>query len=129
MIYSHWIAYVCQDCRQVITDLRTLDGRYPEDCLTVADLCRVLIDVESNRRHEINMALARSLADDKGEYLARIADYQGPPQPEPVADDRPHDPDRPFPDGSGRGPEYPGRPGSGAWIRAKSVAGAAGLDA
>lgn len=75
VIRSHRIAYICQDCRLVITDLRTLDARYPEDSLTIADLRQVLTAVEPNRRHDTDMVLARSLADEKDEHLARIADY------------------------------------------------------
>ncbi|CAN5121565.1 hypothetical protein BH10PSE1_BH10PSE1_13820 [soil metagenome] len=72
---SYRVVYICQDCRQVVTDLRTIDPSYSENALTVTDLRAVLTAVEPNRKHQIDATAARSRADGNFEHLALIDDY------------------------------------------------------
>lgn len=72
---SYRFVYICQDCRQIITDLRTIDRTYSENALTISDLRAVLVSVEPNRRHEIDAAAARRRADANFEHLSLIEDY------------------------------------------------------
>jgi rubredoxin len=72
---SYRVAYICQDCRQVVTDLRSVDASYSENALSISDLRDLVTDIEPNRKHEVDIRAARTRADGNHEYLALIEDY------------------------------------------------------
>lgn len=72
---SYKVVYICQDCRQIITDLRTVDPACSENALTISDLRAVLVSVEPNRRHDVDAVAARDRASRNNDYLSLIDDY------------------------------------------------------
>lgn len=72
---SYRVVYICQDCRQVVTDLRSIDASYSENALSISDLRDLATDIAPNRKHDVDMPAARARADENSEYLGLIDDY------------------------------------------------------
>ena len=72
---SYRVVYICQDCRQVVTDLRSIDASYSENALSISDLRDLVTDIAPNRKHDVDIPAARARADENSEYLGLIDDY------------------------------------------------------
>lgn len=74
-IGAHRTAYICQDCRNIITKLQRLHPGTPDGALTPSDLSNVLITIDTNSDHEVDYEKAFQLASANQELVLATEDY------------------------------------------------------
>lgn len=70
----HW-AWICKDCRQIVTDTKQTGQNLIDDCLSVADVRTLLITVQPHERPVYDRRAAAQRALDNAEITDAIAEY------------------------------------------------------
>lgn len=67
-------AWICKDCRQIITDTKTAGTGLTDDCLTLEDLRAVLTDVRPHERPDYDRTAAALRAAESADHVDGVAD-------------------------------------------------------
>lgn len=75
-IVDHRPVRVCQDCRDIVSEVQKRDASFSPSCLTIDDIVACIVDVGNNRPHEVDYDLAFERAKGNSDLEAEVRAYR-----------------------------------------------------